>query len=79
MFRISKKTPITTNLHRPRSDRNKYRTTLEKLEIGDSFFVKSDLLETMTVRSASYQYGKRHSKKFVTSIVKNGVRVWRTA
>lgn len=46
------------------------------MKVGDSFVCRAD---DPTMRSAAMQYGKRHSKQFITRATDDGLRCWRTA
>jgi hypothetical protein len=51
----------------------------EKMEVGDSFLVKSDkkhMINTMCTKNKVM--GERLGRKYVARVVEGGVRVWRT-
>ena len=79
MFRISSKKPVPVRTERRLQGRkSEFAKTLGKLEVGQSFHVpREDGGMDTTVRSASYQYGSRHGKKYTTKVENGGVRVWR--
>lgn len=57
------------------------RYPFESMEINDSFLVacepEAKHIVANRVRAASIQWGKRHSKRFTTRTVDEGIRVWR--
>jgi hypothetical protein len=50
-----------------------------KMEVGDSFFMKSGFPEHERgrVSAAACAYAKKHGVKFSTKVFDNGVRTWR--
>jgi hypothetical protein len=51
-------------------------TVLKKLEVGQSFAVKS---EGRKKSGALYQVGKKLGRKFATRKTSDGLRIWRVA
>jgi hypothetical protein len=76
-FKIDKTVPAPRDAGRPN---RKY--PLDKLQIGDSFFVPAEEVNSIdSVVQSALRYGRRHGVKFTTRKVtekgKDGVRVWR--
>lgn len=58
----------------------KYKFPWNKMEVGDSFFVKGDAkIQGRTCFQSAYRYKKRNSPEFGVSVrkVDGGIRVWR--
>jgi hypothetical protein len=77
LYKIEKNIPVQV-----KRESNKY--PFSKMEVGDSFFVKSENGQTPSkTRAAIMQciarfYLSNTDVKFKTSVLDNGVRVWKT-
>lgn len=74
MIEIEKDVPMPAN-----AAGRKRKYPLDKLEIGDSFFVPFNVSNPAAVKAAVSHEGKRKSKSFVTRMEGDGIRVWRAA
>ncbi|MXO67764.1 hypothetical protein GRI72_02815 [Altererythrobacter marinus] len=73
---------IEKGIEMPASHRAMRRYPFADMEVGDSFAVPvNDGEDDMTVRSAAWDYGRRHGMKFTGRLLRDeGVlRVWRVA
>ena len=77
-MKVDKDVPLPTSavIKNGRSYAGKYPFAI--MEVGDSFFVSAKE-GAYVVGSAASAYGKRHGKKFTSSHVDGGTRVWRVA
>lgn len=84
MYQIEKNVPAPNqgNFNGPVECSFRLKYPLDRMDIGDSFFVplngqKSLYVLQRRLSSTATQYGRRHYMKFVTSGQGDGVRVWR--
>lgn len=66
---------ITEGVPMPKDER-RTRYPFRKMKVGDSFLVNFN--DWDKVRSASYQWGRRHKKTFTCRRTEEGIRCWRT-
>ena len=53
----------------------RFRYPFERMAVGDSFLCPDNHIKS--VRAAAHQFGKRTTKRFVTRMTPDGLRVWR--
>lgn len=73
--KIEKGVPIPISKNNPIS-----RELLNKMEVGDSFFLPNEayLNAPSTMVTTIHSWGRRTAKRYKTSYLDDGLRVWRT-
>lgn len=49
----------------------------EKMTVGDSFFIPSDVMGVESVRTRASNFAKEHNQKYAVKKIITGCRVWR--
>lgn len=76
MFDLDTNVPMP-KLGKPR--RANVKWPFDTMEVGDSFFVKSDFFGNTTAKVAANRKNKEGGKRFTTRKVEGGWRCWRIA
>ena len=72
-IKIDSDIPIDANYTNGRPEKYPWR----KMDIGDSFFVSSDMMSPKRVSTYAWEAGLRTGRKFACRRQEDGIRIWR--